>query len=300
MQDVYRTVARLVGADLTVLILGESGTGKELVARAIHSRSARHFGPLVVVNCGALPEGVLESELFGHERGAFTGAQYLHKGKFELADGGTVYLDEIGTVAPRVQVDLLRVLEEKSVVRVGGRTPIRTDFRIIAATNQDLEAGMRDGSFREDLYWRLNVFAIDVPPLRQRPEDIPVLAEHFLERFTRSMNRQPMRFSGAAMDVLRAYAWPGNVRELQNAVERAVVLGTPPTVEVKDLPMRLTGPSTQAGPLSLDEVEKAHIRQTLAASDWNVSQTAKLLEIDRGTLYAKIRRYGLERVTHAG
>jgi DNA-binding NtrC family response regulator len=253
-----------------------------------------------VVNCGALPEGVLESELFGHERGAFTGAQYLHKGKFELADGGTVYLDEIGTVAPRVQVDLLRVLEEKSVVRVGGRTPIRTDFRIIAATNQDLEAGMRDGGFREDLYWRLNVFAIDVPPLRQRPEDIPVLAEHFLERFTRSMNRQPMRFSGAAMDVLRAYAWPGNVRELQNAVERAVVLGTPPTVEVKDLPMRLTGPSTQAGPLSLDEVEKAHIRQTLAASDWNVSQTAKLLEIDRGTLYAKIRRYGLERVTHAG
>jgi DNA-binding NtrC family response regulator len=297
---VQELIEAVAATDSTVLVRGESGTGKELVARAIHSRSARHFGPLVVVNCGALPEGVLESELFGHERGAFTGAQYLHKGKFELADGGTVYLDEIGTVAPRVQVDLLRVLEEKTVVRVGGRTPIRTDFRIIAATNQDLEAGMRDGGFREDLYWRLNVFAIDVPPLRQRPEDIPVLAEHFLERFTRSMNRQPMRFSGDAMDVLRSYAWPGNVRELQNAVERAVVLGTPPTVEVKDLPMRLTGPSTQAGPLSLDEVEKAHIRQTLAASDWNVSQTAKLLEIDRGTLYAKIRRYGLERVAHAG
>jgi DNA-binding NtrC family response regulator len=297
---VQELIEAVAATDSTVLIRGESGTGKELVARAIHSRSARHFGPLVVVNCGALPEGVLESELFGHERGAFTGAQFLHKGKFELADGGTVYLDEIGTVSPRVQVDLLRVLEEKTVVRVGGRTPIRTDFRIIAATNQDLEAGMRDGGFREDLYWRLNVFAIDVPPLRQRPEDIPVLAEHFLERFTRSMNRQPMRFSGAAMDVLRAYAWPGNVRELQNAVERAVVLGTPPTVEVKDLPMRLTGPSSQAGPLSLDEVEKAHIRQTLAASDWNVSQTAKLLEIDRGTLYAKIRRYGLERVAHAG
>jgi len=297
---VQELIEAVASTDATVLVRGESGTGKELVARAIHSRSARHFGPLVVVNCGALPEGVLESELFGHERGAFTGAQYLHKGKFELADGGTVYLDEIGTVAPKVQVDLLRVLEEKTVVRVGGRTPIRTDFRIIAATNQDLEAGMRDGGFREDLYWRLNVFAIDVPPLRQRPEDIPVLAEHFLERFTRSMNRQPMRFSGGAMDVLRAYAWPGNVRELQNAVERAVVLGTPPTVEVKDLPMRLTGPSTHAGPLSLDEVEKAHIRQTLAASDWNVSQTAKLLEIDRGTLYAKIRRYGLERVVHAG
>jgi DNA-binding NtrC family response regulator len=296
---VQELIEAVAATDATVLIRGESGTGKELVARAIHSRSARHFGPLVVVNCGALPEGVLESELFGHERGAFTGAQYLHKGKFELADGGTVYLDEIGTVAPRVQVDLLRVLEEKTVIRVGGHTPIRTDFRIIAATNQDLEAAVREGAFREDLYWRLNVFAIDVPPLRQRPEDIPVLAEHFLERFTHAMNRKSMRFSGAAMDVLRAYPWPGNVRELQNAVERAVVLGVPPTVEVKDLPLRLTGPATQAGPMSLEEVEKVHIRQTLAASGWNISQTAKLLEIDRGTLYAKIRRYGLERSAHA-
>ncbi len=296
---VQELIEAVAATDATVLIRGESGTGKELVARAIHSRSARHFGPLVVVNCGALPEGVLESELFGHERGAFTGAQYLHKGKFELADGGTVYLDEIGTVAPRVQVDLLRVLEEKAVVRVGGRTPIRTDFRIIAATNQDLEAGVREGGFREDLYWRLNVFAIDVPPLRQRPEDIPVLAEHFLERFTHAMNRKPMRFSSAAMDVLRSYPWPGNVRELQNAVERAVVLGVPPTVELKDLPLRLTGPSNQAGPMSLEEAEKTHIRQALAASGWNISQTAKLLEIDRGTLYAKIRRYGLERGAHA-
>ncbi|HSM12483.1 MAG TPA: sigma-54 dependent transcriptional regulator [Thermoanaerobaculia bacterium] len=297
MRHVLELVDAVAESDATVLVRGESGTGKELVARAIHSRSPRRFGPLVVVNCGALPEGVLESELFGHEKGAFTGAQFRHKGKFELADGGTVFLDEIGTVTPRVQVELLRVLEEKSVTRLGGTSPVRTDFRVIAATNQDLDAAVREGRFRDDLFWRLNVFTIDLPPLRERPEDIQVLAEHFLARFAEAMNKPPMTFSPAALDVLRAHSWPGNVRELQNAIERACVLGRPPRIEVSDLPLRVGSAGDRPGPLSLEEVEKAHVRRVLDSCDWNISQAAKLLGIDRGTLYAKIRRFGFERAT---
>jgi DNA-binding NtrC family response regulator len=297
---VQEMIEAVAATDATVLIRGESGTGKELVARAIHARSARCFGPLVVVNCGALPEGVLESELFGHEKGSFTGAQARHKGKFELADGGTIFLDEIGTITPRVQVELLRVLEDKAVTRVGGTAPVRSDFRVVAASNMDLETAARDGSFREDLYWRLNVLTIDLPPLRDRPEDIPVLAEHFLERFARSMNRRPMRLSAAALDVLRSYAWPGNVRELQNAIERAVVLGTPPMVEPKDLPLRLSGSPARPGPMSLEEMEKGHIRQVLESCNWNISQAAKLLDVDRGTLYNKMRRFGFERALAPG
>jgi len=299
MRHVHELIDAVAGSDATVLVRGESGTGKELVARAVHARSPRRFGPLVVVNCGALPEGVLESELFGHEKGAFTGAQFRHKGKFEMADGGTIFLDEIGTVTPRVQVELLRVLEEKSVTRLGGTTPVRTDFRVIAATNLDLEAAVKEGRFREDLYWRLNVFVIDLPPLRDRPEDIPELARHFLERFTLAMNRPAMRFSPEALETLRAYHWPGNVRELQNAIERAVVLGKPPTIAVGDLPLRLATNGDRPGPLSLEEIEKAHIRRVLDGCDWNISQAAKLLGIDRGTLYAKIRRYGFERAPAA-
>jgi DNA-binding NtrC family response regulator len=297
MRHVQELIEAVAGSEATVLVRGESGTGKELVARAIHAASPRRFGPLVVVNCGALPEGVLESELFGHEKGSFTGAQFRHKGKFELADGGTLFLDEIGTVTPRVQVELLRVLEEKSVTRLGGTTAVKTDFRVVAATNQDLEATVREGKFRDDLYWRLNVFVIDLPPLRERPEDIPALAEHFLDRFTTAMNRPPMRFSPAALEVLRAHGWPGNVRELQNAIERAVVLGKPPTIEVADLPLRVGSGAGRPGPLSLEELERAHIRRVLESCDWNISQSAKLLGIDRGTLYAKIRRYGYERAT---
>jgi DNA-binding NtrC family response regulator len=296
MGHVHELIDAVAASDATVLVRGESGTGKELVARAIHARSPRRFGPLVVVNCGALPEGVLESALFGHEKGAFTGAQYRHKGKFELADGGTVFLDEIGTVSPRVQVELLRVLEERTVTRVGGSTPVRTDFRVVAATNLDLEAAVREGRFREDLFWRLNVFVIDLPPLRERPEDIQALAEHFLERFATAMNRPQLTLAPAALEALRAYSWPGNVRELQNAIERAVVLGKPPTIEAADLPLRIGEASPRPGPMSLEEVERGHIRRVLDACDWNISQAAKVLDIDRGTLYAKIRRYGFERV----
>ncbi|HET6347462.1 MAG TPA: sigma-54 dependent transcriptional regulator [Candidatus Krumholzibacteria bacterium] len=298
---VLELIRAVAATDATVLVKGESGTGKELAARAIHAASRRRYGPMVVVNCGALAEGLLESELFGHEKGAFTGAMYRHRGKFEMADGGTLFLDEIGTISPRVQVELLRVLEERVVTRVGGRTPTPVDFRVIAATNEDLEAAVARGDFREDLFWRLNVFTIEMPPLRTRPEDIVPLAENFLARYTRSMNRKPMRFSPGAIAALNAYTWPGNVRELQNAVERAVVVGTPPTIEAKDFPIRVTetnGPAVTGR--SLANAERAHIFAVLEAEDWNISSAARVLEIDRGTLYHKIEKYGLEKARSAG
>jgi len=297
MERVRELIAAVANSDATVLIKGESGTGKELVARAIHARSPRRYGPLVVVNCGALAEGVLESELFGHEKGAFTGAHERHKGKFELADGGTIFLDEIGDVSQKVQVELLRVIEDKAVVRVGGQEPIRVDFRVVAATNQDLEEMVERGDFREDLFWRLNVFTIEIPPLRRRPEDVPALARHFLDHYTRAMNRRPMELAPEALDALRSYAWPGNVRELQNALERAVVVGTPPTVRVADLPVRVTRSPASDEPAgrSLEEMERVHVRMVLDDLGWNVSQAAKELGIDRGTLYNKIKKFGLER-----
>jgi DNA-binding NtrC family response regulator len=295
MKHVLELVATVSASDATVLITGESGTGKELVARAIHAGSARRYNPMVVVNCGALPEGTLESELFGHEAGAFTGARGRHKGKFEAAEGGTVFLDEIGDVSPRVQVELLRVLEEKFVTRLGGNTPVPVDFRTIAATNRDLLAMVREGTFREDLYWRLNVFTIDIPPLRARPEDIPVLAEQFLERFARAMNRKPMSLAPATLELLRAYPWPGNVRELQNAIERAVVVGAGACVEPKDLPVHIASAPVQPGPGSLAEAEKAHIQAVLDAQGWNITRSARVLDVDRVTLYNKIKKYELKK-----
>ncbi|HEX5130919.1 MAG TPA: sigma-54 dependent transcriptional regulator [Candidatus Krumholzibacteria bacterium] len=301
IRRVHELIAAVAGTDATVLIKGESGTGKEMAARAIHAASPRRYGPLVVVNCGALAEGLLESELFGHEKGAFTGAMYRHSGKFEMANGGTLFLDEIGTITPKVQVELLRVIEEKMVTRVGGRNPIPVDFRVVAATNEDLDARVRSGEFREDLFWRLNVFAIEMPPLRARPDDIVPLAEFFLARFTRSMNRKPMHFSAEALHALSTYAWPGNVRELQNAIERAVVVGHPPQIEAADFPMRVTEESNgNAGPMSLAEMERAHILAVLESQDWNISHSARVLEIDRGTLYHKIERYGLDRARANG
>jgi DNA-binding NtrC family response regulator len=295
-----RRVLELVGAvsetDATVLIRGESGTGKELVARAIHNQSPRRYNPMVVVNCGALAEGVLESELFGHEKGAFTGAQYRHKGKFEMADGGTIFLDEIGAITQKVQVDLLRVLEDKVVTRVGGQTPISIDFRVIAATNQDLEAMVETGEFREDLFWRINVFTIEIPPLRERSGDIPLLAEHFLGQFCLSMNRRVSTIAPEAIEVLSAYSWPGNVRELENAIERAIVVGKECVVHSEDLPVRVSGGADrEATGGSLADIERTHIQTTLANLDWNISKAAEALGVDRGTLYNKIKKYGLQR-----
>ena len=297
MRQVIELVATVAASDATLLITGESGTGKEVVARAIHAASARRYNPMVVVNCGALPEGILESELFGHEAGAFTGARARHRGKFESADGGTVFLDEIGEVSPKVQVELLRVLEEKKVTRLGGSAPVSVDFRTITATNRDLQAAVKQGTFREDLYWRLNVVHIHIPPLRERPEDVPVLAEHFLAKIARSMSRRPMRFSADALDALSSYPWPGNVRELQNAIERAVVVGHGDVVQGSDLPLRVTQAPGAAGPGpgSLAEAERAHVRSVLDASGWNITRAARILDVDRVTLYNKIRKYDLRK-----
>jgi transcriptional regulator with PAS, ATPase and Fis domain len=256
---------------------------------------------MVVVNCGALSEGILESELFGHEAGAFTGARARHKGKFEAAEGGTVFLDEIGEVSPKVQVELLRVLEEKVVTRLGGQAPVPVDFRIISATNRDLQAALKEGTFREDLYWRLNVVHIDIPPLRERPEDVPVLAEQFLAKFAQSMSRRPMRFSPEALKALAAYPWPGNVRELQNAIERAVVVGRNDVVRAEDLPLRVTqAKAAGPGPGSLAEAERAHVQSALDASGWNITRAARVLDVDRVTLYNKIKKYDLKKPETGG
>jgi DNA-binding NtrC family response regulator len=301
MRHIVELVASIAPSDSTVLITGESGTGKEVVARAIHGASPRRLNPMVVVNCGALPEGILESELFGHEAGAFTGARARHKGKFEAAEGGTVFLDEIGEVSPKVQVELLRVLEEKAVTRLGGTEPLPIDFRTICATNRDLQEAVKAGSFREDLYWRLNVVHVHIPPLRERPEDVPVLADAFLARFAQSMSRRPMRFSDDARDALAGYPWPGNVRELQNAIERAVVVGRGDVITAADLPVRVTQLKAAGGaPGSLAEAERAHVLAVLDANGWNITRAARVLDVDRVTLYNKIRKYELKRPPQAG
>jgi DNA-binding NtrC family response regulator len=288
-------VAMVSASDTTVLIRGESGTGKELVARAIHANSERRYMPIVVVNCGALSEGVLESELFGHEKGAFTGAQYRRKGKFEMADGGTLFLDEIGDIGLKTQVDLLRVLEEKKISRVGGNLEIPVDFRLIAATNKNLETMNAEGRFREDLYYRINVFSITIPPLRERREDITLLADHFLKKFARSMNRPVTKISADAENILQNYGWPGNVRELQNAIERAVLVCRTGKIDVDDLPLTIHGDGSKTSGRSLGEIERQHIKRTLEETGWNIYRAARLLEIDRVTLYNRIKKYGFTR-----
>jgi DNA-binding NtrC family response regulator len=292
MGQVLELITQVAPTDTTVLITGESGTGKELVARHIHAQSLRRFGPFLAVNCGALAEGVLESELFGHEKGAFTGATSRRLGKIELAHEGTLFLDEVGDIPPKVQVDLLRVLQDRSFTRVGGNELIHSDFRLICATNRDLEAEVTAGRFREDLYYRINVLRIHLPPLRERVEDIPLLAEHFLAQFTRQTGKKIRGFSPEAMAALCQYPWPGNVRELANAVERAVVLCQGEVIPPQLLPFAGKPPT----PLeSLAAVEENHIRRVLAAHNWNISEAARVLGIDRTSLYYKMKRYGIAR-----
>jgi two-component system response regulator HydG len=292
MRVLQELVEQVAPTDTSVLITGESGTGKELIARMLHAKSGRRFGPFAVVNCGALAEGLLESELFGHERGAFTGAVARHRGKVELAHEGTLFLDEIGDIPAKVQVDLLRVLQEKSVVRVGGNAATPVDFRLVTATHRDLEAEVSSGRFREDFFFRINVFHVEVPPLRERPEDVPLLAAHFLERFATQMNRRIEGFTDEALAALCGYPWPGNVRELQNTIERAVVLCKESRIGAALLPF---AQAPAAGDLSLDVMEEAHIRKVLAGCGFNVTQAAGLLRIDRVTLYNKMKKYGIER-----
>ena len=279
-------------SNASVIITGESGTGKELVARAIHANSQRRYFPLVSVHCGALTESLLESELFGHEKGAFTGATFNRKGRFEMADGGTIFLDEIATISPKMQIELLRVLETKSFHRVGGNKEITSDFRVICATNRDLETMVRNGTFREDLYYRLNVVNITIPPLRERPDDIPLLVNHFITKYCTSMSRDLITIEPAAMKQLEKFEFPGNVRELENMIERAIVIGNGKEIRLKDLPMGKEAADSAVE--SLEELEKKHIEQILSKYEWNVSRSARALNVDRVTLYNKIRKYGLK------
>jgi DNA-binding NtrC family response regulator len=295
MKRVLELIDTVAGADSTVVILGESGTGKELIARAIHARSARRFFPIVAVNAGSFPETLLESELFGHEKGAFTGAQYRRKGKIELADGGTLFLDEIGDISPKTQIDLLRVLETRKFTRLGGNQEITSDFRLVCATNKNIEKLVEQGKFREDLYYRINVFSVHVPPLRERREDILPLAQHFVEKYARAMGKAVRGIQPEAQTLLLNYRWPGNVRELENAIERAMVIGKTDTLEPGDLPVTLESQVEAPPERTLSAVEREHIEQVLRESSGNVSRAAKVLGIDRGTLYNKLRRYGIER-----
>jgi DNA-binding NtrC family response regulator len=300
IRRVLEQVAMVSTSDTTVLIRGESGTGKELIARAIHANSTRRYMPIVVVNCGALAEGLLESELFGHEKGAFTGAQYRRKGKFEMADGGTLFLDEIGDISLKTQIDLLRVLEEKKISRVGGNAAIPVNFRLIAATNKNLEAMTTEEKFREDLYYRINVFSIAIPPLRERREDIGLLAEHFLKKYAQAMNKPVSGISAEALALLRGFDWPGNVRELQNAMERAVLVSKSKEIQPADLPFQIGDAGSVAAGKSLADVERHHIKVVLEESGWTIFRAARLLGIDRVTLYNKIKKYGFKRGQAAG
>ena len=296
IRKVQEAVDTVGPTDANVLITGESGTGKELVVRAIHAASMRRFHPLVAIHCGALTETLLESELFGHEKGAFTGAQYRKKGKFEIAEGGTVFLDEIGDISLKTQTDLLRVLQEREITRVGGNQVIKVDFRCVAATNKNLEQMIEDGTFRPDLYYRLNVFHVELPPLRERKEDIPLLVEHFVRKFSLAMNKHILRVSPAAMNQLLQQSWPGNVRELENAVERAMVVAQQPELREPDFIFKQpNGTAAAATGKSLDEVERSHILRVLQECGGNQSRAADVLDIDRVTLHHKLKRYGWTR-----
>lgn len=309
MQTIFKTVKAVADTRTTALVTGESGTGKTVVARALHQMSSRRNGPFIEVNCGALPETLLESELFGHVRGAFTGAHRDKPGKFEAAQGGTIFLDEIGTSSPAFQVKLLRVLQDRVIERVGDHRTVEIDVRIVLATNMDLEEAVRDGRFREDLYYRINVVAIEMPPLRLRPADIAPLARHFLSRFAAEHGKPIEDLTEGALQMLLQARWPGNVRQLENVIERAVVFGQEGMIDTKDLPTTLLGDarSPQVAPVqnatadatptplkeALGAAEKRILEQALSHCDGNRERTARVLGINRSTLFAKLRRHGV-------
>lgn len=292
MKNVLKQVESVAQTNSSVIITGESGTGKELIARAIHANSPRKFFPFVSVHCGALTESLLESELFGHEKGAFTGAMYNRKGRFEMADSGSIFLDEIATISTKMQVELLRVLESKTFMRVGGNKEISSDFRVICATNKDLKSMVEKGTFREDLFYRLNVVNIQIPPLRDRKDDIPLLVNYFINKYCTSMNKPAASIDQAALNRIQEFNFPGNIRELENMIERAIVVGNGKKITLKDLPLEKTFVSNSAE--SLDDFERAFILQILTKYDWNISRTARALKVDRVTLYNKIKKYDLK------
>lgn len=300
MRTVYYHIDQVAHSRTTVLIRGESGTGKELVAKAIHEGSARVKKPFVKFNCAALPDSIIESELFGHERGAFTGALAMRKGRFEVANGGTIFLDEIGDISPTVQVKLLRVLQEREFERVGGHEPIKVDVRIIAATSRNLEAMMVEGSFREDLYYRLNVFPIYVPPIRERKCDLLLLADHFIEKYSESAGETPIRISSAAIDLLMSYHWPGNVRELENCIERAVLLAKgqsikahhlPPTLQKKSLAESHENPTLED---AIEALEREMIVDALKETGSNMAEAARRLGMTERKMGLRVKKYDID------
>jgi len=314
LKQVSVALHRAAATDTTVLLEGESGTGKELFARALHALSPRNDGPFIAINCAAIPENLLETELFGYEKGAFTGAANRKPGKFELAHRGTLFLDEIGDLPLALQAKILRALEEKRFERVGGTVPLQVDVRVVAATNRNLKAAVAARQFREDLYFRLSVFPITIPPLRERPDDIPTLARYFIDRFCRDLNKRPLVLSPAAEDELRLYAWPGNVRELQNCIERAAILTEGETIHPRHLNLSFRGPSLAApeedgGPWAkidlsgtlaeasrrtLIEVERRKIEQSLKEAAGSKGRAAELLQVSFKTFTAKLKEYGFE------
>jgi len=295
MQQIFELIKRVAPTDSTVLITGESGTGKELIAQAIHGNSQRCYMPLIAVSCGALPESLLESELFGYEKGAFTGAEHTKRGRFEMAHGGTLFLDEIGDISLKTQVDLLRVLQQKEFSRLGSEESIEVDVRILAATNRDLEKAIIENRFRKDLFYRLNVISIHVPPLRERMEDIPLLAKASVRKCCLELNKKEVNIAPSAMKLLVDYDWPGNVRELENVIERALVIGGGKEISATDLPFTGRGPVGEQLPKSLKAMEKIHIERVIEEADWNISRAARELDIDRQTLYNKIEKYEIKR-----
>jgi two-component system, NtrC family, response regulator len=296
MAKVFDTIRRVAGSDISVLIVGESGTGKELVARAIHRQSHRKDGPFIAINCGAIPETLLESELFGHEKGAFTGAHLQRRGRIESAQGGTLFLDEIGEISPALQVKLLRVLQERSIERVGGRVEIPVDTRVLAATNMDLQLAMKDGRFREDLYYRLNTVTITVPPLRERGADIVMLGKSLLQRYAEEAKKKISGFTREGLMALEQYHWPGNIRELENRIRRAVTLTDNSKIAPDDLD--LAEPDESQAGLTLkearDTVEKRVIEQTLAKTGGNITKAATILNVSRPTLHDLISRHSIK------
>lgn len=298
MKKILEMINTVANTDATVMIRGESGTGKELVAKAIHMNSKRKYFPIITVNCGALSESLLESELFGHEKGSFTGAHFRRKGKFEIANGGTIFLDEIGTLSQKMQVDLLRVIETKKFNRVGGNEIVESDFRIITATNENIEEMISKGEFRKDLYYRLNVITINIPPLRERQEDIPILAEYFFKKYTSALGKKIKGISPEAMKFLINHEWHGNVRELENAIERAIVVGKNDLIKFNDLPFgqyNEINTDANGNDKSLESIEKKYIEKVLGQNNWNITKSAEMLKIDRVTLYNKIHKYNLRK-----
>jgi transcriptional regulator with PAS, ATPase and Fis domain len=296
MHSIMEQIQEVAPSNAPVMITGETGVGKDLVARAIHSRSEQAYGPFVAINCGAQSESLLESELFGHERGAFTGAVKARRGRLEMANKGTLFLDEIGEISPKMQVSLLRALEDKSFLRIGGSQPIEAHFRLISATHRDLRQLMKENLFREDFFYRINVFSIHVPPLRERREDIPVLADYFLDKYARETGKQIEGITQKGLGLLVGYPWPGNVRELRNVMERVAVIARGRMIGSEELCFLQTrADECNLGTLTLQEAEIRHVQAALEACSWNITRAAKQLGIDRVTLARKMKRHNISK-----